>query len=830
MALRNLLVRVGADLSGLQKGMKQAQSQMKNFGAKMASIMAGIGAGLALKDGIEDAIKFEAIMGTVSGTLGTSMNDFVKWQNTVGAAMGFSKLETAKMANEFSLRLKETAKDSQDLLSKTTNLMKAAAIIRSKTGMEMTEISDRMRSAMNQEADGADELGIDVRVAAVTMSKAYRDIANSAPWDELSSGMRKAVLAQYIVEQTQKNFGWEIANNTALLKGNFLAALADTRMALGQAFLPILNIVLPILTTFMRYVEKAFQIFAGFMRALFPKANLKAGESQTANILSQTDATKGLGKAIDGTAKKKAAADKKAAKGGVAGFDQLNILPNKADSGADGGGANGVGANSGGGPTLETSNSEGVIDKISKKMQAFANKVKKFFAPVGKFLKKVWEEVSEYFVAKIKDLIKFWKKYGGQFIQAMKNIWKGIKPIVTWLVKFVWESIKGLIDGVITFFKGLIKFIAGAFTGDWKTAFSGIKDMVIGAFKAVWNFFNLTLVGGLKKGLVSLVKSFTDDFAKIVTKIKAPFNKIGDWFKGIGTKMLEGMKAPFINVYTWFKDNVVKKFSEALVALKGDIANKAGSIWTSIKGKFAGAYEWFRDNVVKQPYNAFVNWKNSIANIAGEVWTSIKGKFGGAYDWFKDNVVKAPYNAFVNWKSSIVNKAGEIWTGIKGKFTGAYDWFKKNVVDKIKSAFSGFSVNIGGGFKDSAKAIINNGIRLINKMISGINSMLQSADNVLPGNVFKKIPSIPYLAKGGIIDSPTIAMVGEAGKEAVMPLENNTGWINELASKLNGMGGGGGNTGPIEVTLQLNETKLGKVAISSINKVHRKSGKILLNL
>ena len=46
------------------------------------------------------------------------------------------------------------------------------------------------------------------------------------------------------------------------------------------------------------------------------------------------------------------------------------------------------------------------------------------------------------------------------------------------------------------------------------------------------------------------------------------------------------------------------------------------------------------------------------------------------------------------------------------------------------------------------------------------------------------IPKIPYLAKGGIIDSPTLAMVGEAGKEAVVPLENNTGGLDILAEKL----------------------------------------------
>lgn len=44
---------------------------------------------------------------------------------------------------------------------------------------------------------------------------------------------------------------------------------------------------------------------------------------------------------------------------------------------------------------------------------------------------------------------------------------------------------------------------------------------------------------------------------------------------------------------------------------------------------------------------------------------------------------------------------------------------------------------------------------------------------------------ITALATGGVIDEPTYALVGEAGKEAVMPLENNTGWIKELADQLN---------------------------------------------
>ncbi len=43
---------------------------------------------------------------------------------------------------------------------------------------------------------------------------------------------------------------------------------------------------------------------------------------------------------------------------------------------------------------------------------------------------------------------------------------------------------------------------------------------------------------------------------------------------------------------------------------------------------------------------------------------------------------------------------------------------------------------------------------------------------------------VSAFAKGGIVNRPTLGLVGEAGKEAIMPLENNTEWISDLAKKI----------------------------------------------
>ena len=60
------------------------------------------------------------------------------------------------------------------------------------------------------------------------------------------------------------------------------------------------------------------------------------------------------------------------------------------------------------------------------------------------------------------------------------------------------------------------------------------------------------------------------------------------------------------------------------------------------------------------------------------------------------------------------------------------------------------------------------------------------------------VPQIPKLALGGIVNRPgrgVPAIIGEAGAEAVLPLENNTEWMDILADKI------GGGTVTIPITL-----------------------------
>jgi hypothetical protein len=146
----------------------------------------------------------------------------------------------------------------------------------------------------------------------------------------------------------------------------------------------------------------------------------------------------------------------------------------------------------------------------------------------------------------------------------------------------------------------------------------------------------------------------------------------------------------------------------------------------------------------------------------------------------------------------------------------------KNANTQLKTAQEGAS-GAARGLRDTLASAIKGGV---NAAIQQFNNFSIPPIVILGKQVTPRIdfPNIPLLAKGGIVDSPTMAMVGEAGKEAVMPLENNTGWINDLASKINSANGNN-NGQPIQLVVQVGEDKIVDKIIELINEKTQMSGR-----
>jgi phage-related protein len=247
-----------------------------------------------------------------------------------------------------------------------------------------------------------------------------------------------------------------------------------------------------------------------------------------------------------------------------------------------------------------------------------------------------------------------------------------------------------------------------------------------------------------------------------------------------------------------------------LYKTNADFRNKVNAIWASIKSTFS----------------SFSSWLNGAFSTD---WTKRFGVFG--------EVLNAFFRNIKNIFSSVKQIFGGIIDFIAGVFTG--NW---------KRAWNGV-INIFAGIMNGLRAVIKSPL---NAVISGINILINGLNKIhfdVPSWVPKiggkgfgiNISRIPYLAQGGIIDQPTLAMVGERGKEAVMPLENNTGWIDTLASKLNSKGQSSDEIAKLlqiiidilrnlNLDIDIDGDNLGKVLIKKINKLQRQAGRTLINI
>lgn len=257
----------------------------------------------------------------------------------------------------------------------------------------------------------------------------------------------------------------------------------------------------------------------------------------------------------------------------------------------------------------------------------------------------------------------------------------------------------------------------------------------------------------------------------------------------------------FAAVYATIAD-VVGSIFEALGGLVDFIAGiftgDWGRAWEGIKTFFSGIWEAIKNLLsgVWESIQIIVSEKieavkdtiqtvwNAVTGIFSTVWNGVKSVVSGVFDAIKtkiSNVITTIKTTISNILTSIKTTWDNLWNGMKTTVVGVFDG--------IWSAIKGVINSILGGIEGMANGVIN-GINFLIEALNKINFNIPDWVPVLGGKSFGfNIPTLsnvtlPRLAKGGIVDQATVAMIGEAGKEAVVPLENNTGWMDKIAARI----------------------------------------------
>ena len=233
------------------------------------------------------------------------------------------------------------------------------------------------------------------------------------------------------------------------------------------------------------------------------------------------------------------------------------------------------------------------------------------------------------------------------------------------------------------------------------------------------------------------------------------------------------------------------------------------TVWNNICGFVSTIW-----NIIVGVVTAYINTMNAIISA---IVNTIMAVISPIVNWINDNIIQPIANFFSGLWNGIVQGVSGFIQGVMNVISPITNWINSNIIQPVSRFFAGLwngivqGVNgLAAGIKTVFSSIVAIIKAPINAVIGGINSIFRTLNGVtvpswVPGlgGAHPTFPMFPMLAKGGVVDSATMAIIGESGKEAVMPLENNTGWITNLAGQLVERGGaGGGNTVNISVNVE----------------------------
>jgi phage-related protein len=266
--------------------------------------------------------------------------------------------------------------------------------------------------------------------------------------------------------------------------------------------------------------------------------------------------------------------------------------------------------------------------------------------------------------------------------------------------------------------------------------------------------------------IVEAVQGFIDKFRGGEGEIGASASKLGE--------IIGQIKAVFESAFA-----AIKAVVEVATAIIQNIWGRfGGTLLEFIKGTWAAIME-----VVRGALNILGGFFDLIKAILtgkwGEAWEAIKRILDGAWDLIFGTVRNALTNVlptiFGAAQALLSGAFGLIWNALKTVAADALDLIKtgvKNGLDAIVTFFKDLPGRLAGLGRGMFNFVGDAFKAAINHLIGMWNDFKLPAVKILGVQVSPEVnfPDITPLATGGIVSRPTLAMLGEAGPEAVIPL------------------------------------------------------------
>ncbi|VKT04712.1 phage tail length tape-measure protein [Streptococcus pneumoniae] len=678
--LDELKVMIDAEIAPFRKKMKEVENQVKgtsdqvkNATAKVREQSNSIGsafgklakfAGFAILGkklldvgmySTQTALEVSASMNQIKRQMGESSQSFLKWVNDNANAMNMGVGEATNYGAVYSNLFSGFIKDTNKLSAYTAKMLQTSAVVAEGSGRTITDVMERIRSGLLGNTEAIEDLGINVNVAMIESTEAFKKFANGQSWQQLDYQTQQQIRLMAILEQATAKYGNTLSNSVNGRISLFKSLMKDAALNLGNSMLPIINAIMPVLNSFAMVLKNVTAKLAEFIALMFnKKATVKDGVGGAVGDMGNAmkDAAGGAGDLADavddagdsaggladnlGDSAKNA---KKAAKEllGLLGFDEINILQKPKDDdagGSGGGGKGGKGKGGGGGPFKD------ILPEVE--LTDMDNKFKSIFDGLGDKLKGLFDLFKKGFDAAFRpEGIKRIKTALDQIAKTMGEI--ATDPRVVNAFNRMAEKIAyalGQVTGSITTIGlGIGVFLAESIAN----GLGRQKERIIRALVALFDN-----VGNLSEAVGNIAQDFSSAFYDVITStgavrigsaIVSTLLSLTSTIVEVGSKLAGSLFKGFEKVVV----TSAPKISSVFQSLLDTVAPVFESIERSVN-KFGDGLSRVYDEHVVPAINSIANAFNGLIDIIQILWENswqpfaefLSGVFGVSIEGISD--------------------------------------------------------------------------------------------------------------------------------------------------------------------------------------------------
>lgn len=757
---------------------------------------------------ISKAAEYQEDLNLFTVSMGQYAEEAYNYAQKVSEIVGIDPAEWMRNQGVFNTIITGfgVAGDKAAFMSK--NLTQLGYDIASFYNLDFASAMQKVQSGIAGELEPMRRLGYDLSVARLEQERLNLGIDKSV---SAMTQAEKSQLRYYAmmtqVTQVQGDMARTLeqpANMLRVLKAQF----EQCARAIGSLFIPILVKVLP----FAIAVANALREIVAAIAGLFG-VTLQAPDWGD----SFGGATAGSGAIADNM--DSAAGSAKELKRYLAGFDELNVLPDQSNGGGGGG------AGGGGGGGLDFGELPG-YDFLKNAVTEKIDEWKKKLEPLVSFVKDNLQEILKL-IGTIGVALLAWKLSNDFMngIMSLKTLAKAGLSIPLTIAagailsatgfKIEFSGIKDAIEKQLNGFN-FAEIVLGGLAG---TAGAGLLGKGIGQFifkafgksavaKAITaggGAISTGLIGAAIGGIVAGIPMFVTG---VYDAIMNGLNVLNGLLIPAGSTLFSAGAGAIIGTVVGSVGGPIGAAIGAAVGLVVGGLTDLGILiyqkWDEIKAFFANAFggisAWVTTKVV-QPIKAVVDPISSwIKQFSEGCWIIVQAVWVVASDWMNRTVVQPVSELFNSLWNTVSGYFLSMWNSAKSIWYSAATWFSTTVAQPIASAFSDAWASAVNGFRTVAQGINNiavgmfNGViyvfeSMINNVISGINALINTFNSVVSWGAsiigaswsgLSNIPSvsIPRYANGGFVDQGQLFIAREAGAEMVGSIGRRTAVAN----------------------------------------------------